>query len=56
VNTSLNVRGEPMVLSPEDAFNCFMNTGIDLLVIGNVLLNKTDQDSPIYSKNNYTLD
>ena len=56
VNTSLNVRGEPMVLSPEDAFNCFMNTGIDQLVIGNILLDKVDQDNPIYSKNNYTLD
>ncbi|WP_342345832.1 carbamoyltransferase C-terminal domain-containing protein [Shewanella dokdonensis] len=56
VNTSLNVRGEPMVLSPEDAFNCFMNTGIDLLVIGNIVLLKTEQDSQLYKKYHYALD
>ena len=38
VNTSFNVRGEPIVCSPEDAFNCFVNTGIDALVLGNCLL------------------
>ncbi|WP_349592259.1 carbamoyltransferase [Thalassospira sp. NFXS8] len=40
VNTSLNVRGEPMVLTPADAYRCFMNTRIDCLVIGNVYLEK----------------
>ncbi|MEF2070670.1 carbamoyltransferase family protein [Consotaella aegiceratis] len=43
VNTSFNVRGEPIVLTPEDAFNCFMETGIDRLVIGDVFLHKEDQ-------------
>ena len=44
VNTSFNVRGEPMVCTPEDAFRCFMGTEIDILAIGNVFLRKTDQD------------
>ncbi|SHF91939.1 carbamoyltransferase [Vibrio gazogenes] len=56
VNTSLNVRGEPMVLSPEDAFNCFMNTEIDMLVIGNIVLDKHKQRSQKYQKYNYELD
>jgi len=43
VNTSFNVRGEPIVNSPEDAFNCFMGTELDKLVIGNCYLRKTDQ-------------
>jgi carbamoyltransferase len=40
VNTSFNVRGEPIVSSPEDAFVCFMNTGMDYLLLGNFLLSK----------------
>ncbi len=44
VNTSFNVRGEPIVCTPEDAFRCFMGTEIDLLVIGNCLLSKEEQD------------
>ena len=44
VNTSFNVRGEPIVSSPEDAFRCFMGTDIELLVIGNAILRKEDQD------------
>ncbi len=43
VNTSFNVRGEPMVLSPRNAFDCFMGTDIDVLVIGNYLLLKDKQ-------------
>jgi carbamoyltransferase len=43
VNTSFNVRGEPIVCSPDDAYRCFMRTGMDHLVLGNVLLNKQDQ-------------
>ena len=43
VNTSFNVRGEPIVYSPEDAFNCFMGTNLDILVIGNFILKKEDQ-------------
>ena len=38
VNTSFNVRGEPIVCTPEDAFHCFMGTELDLLVAGNCLL------------------
>ncbi|MEJ2239038.1 MAG: carbamoyltransferase [Gemmatimonadales bacterium] len=43
VNTSFNVRGEPIVCSPEDAYRCFMRTHIDYLVLGPFLLNKTGQ-------------
>ena len=44
VNTSFNVRGEPIVCTPEDAFRCFMGTGIEVLAVGNCLLRKEDQD------------
>jgi carbamoyltransferase len=44
VNTSFNVRGEPIVCTPEDAFRCLMGTEMDLLVIGNTILKKEDQD------------
>jgi carbamoyltransferase len=44
VNTSFNVRGEPLVCSPEDAFRCFMGTEIEVLVVGNCLLRKEKQD------------
>ena len=44
VNTSFNVRGEPIVATPTDAFRCFMGTGIDLLVAGDCLLEKERQD------------
>ncbi|MDP6843577.1 MAG: carbamoyltransferase [Rhodospirillales bacterium] len=43
-NTSFNVRGEPIVCSPEDAFHCFMGTELDLLAIGNFILYKGEQD------------
>ena len=43
VNTSFNVRGEPIVSSPEDAYKCFMRTEMDYLVMENILLAKTDQ-------------
>ena len=43
-NTSFNVRGEPIVCTPEDAFRCFMGTELDLLAIGNCLLVKEEQD------------
>ena len=43
INTSFNVRGEPIVCNPFDAFKCFMNTDMDYLVIGNYIYNKTDQ-------------
>jgi carbamoyltransferase len=51
VNTSFNIRGEPIVESPEDAFKCLMGTDIDLLVIGNCILQKKDQDPSL--SNNY---
>ena len=44
VNTSFNIRGEPIVNTPEDAFNCFMGTELDKLVIGNFILEKDKQD------------
>ena len=44
VNTSFNVRGEPIVCTPEDAFRCFMGTEIELLVAGNCVLRKNEQD------------
>jgi carbamoyltransferase len=44
VNTSFNVRGEPMVCTPEDAFRCFMGTDIETLAIGDCFLRKEDQD------------
>ena len=44
VNTSFNVRGEPIVNTPTDAFNCFMGTNLDKLVIGNFYLDKSRQD------------
>ena len=51
VNTSFNVRGEPIVNTPTDAFNCFMGTELDYLVIGNCILEKSKQDSKL--KKNY---
>ena len=47
VNTSFNVRGEPIVGTPEDAFRCFMGTDIEKLVIGNLFLLKEDQDKAL---------
>lgn len=43
INTSFNVRGEPIVCTPEDAYKCFMRTNIDYLLLGNYLLDKKDQ-------------
>lgn len=43
VNTSFNVRGEPIVESPEDAFRCFLGTGIEMLAVGNCVLHKHEQ-------------
>ncbi|HET9800844.1 MAG TPA: carbamoyltransferase C-terminal domain-containing protein, partial [Chthoniobacterales bacterium] len=45
INTSFNVRGEPIVAAPEDAFTCFMRTNMDYLLLGNFLLEKKDQKS-----------
>ena len=46
-NTSFNVRGEPIVCTPEDAFRCFMGTDIEMLVIGNCRLDKDEQDAEL---------
>ena len=51
VNTSFNIRSEPIVHTPEDAFRCFMGTELDTLVVGNFYLTKIDQDLNL--KNNY---
>ena len=48
VNTSFNVRGEPIVNTPTDAFNCFMGTNLDILVIGNCYLKKTQQKKSLF--------
>ena len=58
VNTSFNVRGEPIVCSVEDAFNCFMGTNLDILVIENFILKKSDQDQSLIKdyKNTFELD
>ena len=48
INTSFNVRGEPIVNTPEDAFKCFMGTNLDLLVIENFVLFKEEQNKDLY--------
>src|SRR6202011_6143112 len=44
VNTSFNVRRDPIVCKPEDVFRCFMGNELDMLVVGNCVLQKADQD------------
>ena len=58
VNTSFNVRGEPIVCSPQDAFKCFMGTELDMLVVGNCVLRKEQQVKLLYEnyKDKYELD
>ena len=58
VNTSFNVRGEPIVNTVADAFNCFMGTNLDILAIGNFLLYKNEQDDSLIQnyKNKFELD
>ena len=58
VNTSFNIRGEPIVCTPTDAFRCFMGTDLDVLVIGNYFLSKKDQDESLKKKyqDEYALD
>ncbi len=58
VNTSFNVRGEPIVCSIEDAFKCFMGTNLDILVIEDFILYKEDQDKSLITdyKNKFELD
>src|SRR5262245_61985077 len=58
VNTSFNVRGEPIVRTPEEAFRCFMGTELDVLVVGNLYLQKNEQNSwlKVDYKNAFELD
>ena len=58
INTSFNVRGEPIVNTPKDAFNCFMGTNLDKLVIGNCYLEKKKQKKNLLKnyQNKYELD
>jgi carbamoyltransferase len=59
INTSFNVRGEPIICTPEDAYRCFMRTEMDYLAIGNLLLKKTDQpdfDDPDNWREEFPLD
>jgi carbamoyltransferase len=58
VNTSFNVRGEPIVCTPEDAFRCFMGTEMDVLAIGNCFLRKDQQNisSRVDYSNQFELD
>lgn len=58
VNTSFNVRGEPIVCTPEDAFNCLMGTDIEFLAVGNSIMRKEHQDKSLIKdyKNAYELD
>jgi carbamoyltransferase len=56
VNTSFNVRGEPIVCTPEDAYRCFMNTEMDALVIENVIVLKQDQPAGTTRKGAHGLD
>jgi carbamoyltransferase len=59
VNTSFNVRGEPIVCSPEDAYRCFMRTEMDLLVLENCVLEKSRQKPWVEGKdwrNEFVLD
>jgi carbamoyltransferase len=53
VNTSFNVRGEPIVCTPEDAFRCFMGTEMETLVVGNCFLKKSDQDRTLNNDYKY---
>jgi len=52
INTSFNVRGEPIVCTPEDGFRCFMRTHMDYLAIGPFLLDKKDQ-KPLYETSDW---
>lgn len=56
VNTSFNVRSEPIVCTPEDAFRCFMGTEIDVLVVGNCFLRKSQQDHNLLRDYKHELD
>jgi carbamoyltransferase len=50
VNTSFNVRGEPIVCTPDDAYRCFMNTEMDFLIMGSLVIERTGQPQPTISR------
>ena len=56
INTSFNVRGEPIVCTPEQAYLCFMQTNLDYLLLGNFLLAKTDQKPLDHRPRKFELD
>ena len=58
INTSFNIRGEPIVCSPNDAFRCFMGTNLDILVIENFVLEKKNQKKSLFRdyKESFSLD
>ncbi len=58
INTSFNVRGEPIVNTPKDAFNCFMGTNLDILVVENYYLKKEEQNKSLFTnyKDKFELD
>jgi carbamoyltransferase len=53
INTSFNVRGEPIVCTPSDAYRCFIGTDMDVLVLENALLLKTDQPQSAVDREGY---
>jgi carbamoyltransferase len=53
INTSFNVRGEPIVCTPEDAYRCFMRTDMDYLVIGSFILDKKSQPERMHESGQY---
>ena len=58
INTSFNVRGEPIVCDPTDAFRCFMGTDLDILVVGDYLVEKSEQKVELIAdyRDQYELD
>jgi len=56
INTSFNVRGEPIVCTPEDAFRCFMGTEMDALAIGDCFLRKSEQDPSLKTRYDRSFD
>lgn len=53
INTSFNLAGEPIVCSPEDAFNCFRESGMDVLVMGSLFIDREQQDHVLFSPGSY---
>ena len=56
INTSFNIRGEPIVCTPNDAYRCMMGTGIDYLVAGKFLIKRSDNPRDIWDSENLAKD